>query len=65
MSGRRYPAGYREQIVKLARAGRSRSSLAQEFERTAPNICSLLAAANGTPSTEEVELRHELQHAKR
>ena len=58
MYRKHYPAEYREQIVKLARAGRSTASLAQEFE---PTIRSWLAAANGTVPTEEVGLRRELR----
>ena len=48
MSRKHYPAEYREQIVKLARAGRSASSLAQEFEPTKPTIRSWIAGASGT-----------------
>ena len=65
MSRKHYPAEYREQIVKLARAGRSTASLAQEFEPTEPTIRSWLAAANGTVPTEEVERRRELRQVKR
>ena len=62
MSRKHYPAEYREQIVKLARAGRSAASLAREFE---PTIRSWIAAANGTVTPEEVELRRELRPVKR
>ena len=65
MSRKHYPAEYREQIVKLARAGRSASSLAQEFEPTEPTIRSWIAAANGTVPPEKVELRRELRQVKR
>lgn len=65
MSRKHYPAEYREQIVKLARAGRSTASLAQEFEPTEPTIRSWIAAANGTVPPEEVELRRELRQMKR
>ena len=65
MSRKHYPAEYREQIVKLARAGRSTASLAQEFEPTEPTIRSWIAAANGTMPSEEVELRRELRQVKR
>lgn len=65
MSRKHYPVEYREQIVKLARAGRSIASLAQEFEPTEPTIRSWLAAANNTVLTEEVELRRELRQVKR
>lgn len=64
MSRKHYPAEYREQIVKLARAGRSIASLAQEFEPTEPMIRSWLAAANGTVPIAEVELRRELRQVK-
>ncbi|MCY3540750.1 MAG: transposase [Gammaproteobacteria bacterium] len=47
MSRKHYPEEYREQIIKLARAGRSVASLAREFEPTKPTIRSWLAAANG------------------
>ena len=65
MSRKHYPAEYREQIVKLARTGRSIASLAQEFEPTGPTIRSWLATANGTVPTEDVELRRELRQVKR
>ena len=65
MSRKHYPAEYREQIVKLARAGRSTASLAQEFEPTEPTIRSWIVAANGTVTPEEVELRRELRQMKR
>ncbi|MXZ56708.1 MAG: transposase [Gammaproteobacteria bacterium] len=57
MSRKHYPEEYREQIVKLARAGRSIASLAREFEPTEPTIRNWLAAANGTVPPAEVELR--------
>lgn len=65
MSRKHYPAEYREQIVKLARTGRSTASLAREFEPTEPTIRSWIAAANGTVPSEEVELRRELRQVKR
>ena len=65
MSGKHYLAEYREQIVKLARAGRSTASLAREFEPTEPTIRSWIAAANGTVPSEELELRRELRQVKR
>ncbi|MYD45034.1 MAG: transposase [Gammaproteobacteria bacterium] len=65
MSRKHYPEEYREQIVKLARAGRSAASLAQEFERTEPTIRSWIAAANGIVTPEAVELRRELRQVKR
>ena len=65
MSRKHYPAEYREQIVKLSRAGRSIASLAREFEPTEPTIRSWIAAANGTVPAEEVELRRELRQVKR
>ena len=65
MSRKHYPAEYREQIVKLACAGRSIASLAQEFEPTEPTIRSWLAVANDTVPTEEIELRRELRQVKR
>ena len=57
MSRKHYPAEYREQIVKLARAGRSIVSLAREFEPTEPTIRSWIAAADDTVPPEEVERR--------
>ncbi len=65
MSRKHYPAEYREQIGKLARAGRRTVSLAREFEPTEPTIRSWIAAAKGTVSSEAVELRRELRQAKR
>ena len=65
MSGKHHPPEYREQIVKLARAGRSTASLAREFEPTELTIRSWIAAANGTVPSEELELRRELRQVKR
>ena len=65
MSRKNYPTEYREQIVKLARAGRSAASIAQEFEPTEPTIRSWIAFANGTVPSEDVELRRELRQVKR
>ena len=65
MSRKHYPAEYREQIVKLARAGRSTASLAREFEPTEPTIRSWIAVANGTVSSAETELRRELRQVQR
>ena len=65
MSWKHYPVEYREQIVNLARAGRSTASLAREFEPTEPTIRSWIAFTNGTMPSEEVELRRELRQVKR
>ena len=65
MSRKHYPAEYREQIVKLARAGRSIASFAREFEPTGPTIRNWIAAANGTVPSEELEIRRELRQVKR
>ena len=62
MSCKHYREEYREQIVKLARTGRSVASLAREFE---PTIRNWIAAANGTVPSEDVELRRELRQVKR
>ena len=43
-----YPAEYRQQIVELARAGRTPAELAREFGPTAPSIANWIA--HGTPT---------------
>lgn len=65
MSRKHYPAEYREQIVKLARGGRSAASLAREFEPTEPTIRSWIAAANGAEALQVVELRRQLRQVER
>ena len=41
-----YPAEFREEIIRLARSGRSASSLAREFEPSAVTICKWVKQAD-------------------
>jgi len=60
-----YPQEFRDQIVKLARTGRSPAELAKEFEPSAQTICTWIAQADrdegrredGLSSVEQDELR--------
>jgi transposase len=60
-----YPLEFRNQIIALARAGRTPAELAQEFEPTAQTICNWMAQADrddgqrhdGLTSAEREELR--------
>lgn len=45
MDRKTYPEAYREQIVSLARAGRSYSALAREFEPSIQTIRNWVASA--------------------
>ena len=65
MSRKHYPAEYREQIVKLARAGRSIASFAREFEPTEPTIRNWVAVAEGTVASADVQIRQELRQVRR
>jgi len=60
-----YPQEFRDQIVELARAGRTPAELAKEFEPSAQTICNWVAQAdrdegrrdNGLSCVEQDELR--------
>jgi transposase len=60
-----YPAAFREQLIELARAGRSPEELAKEFEPSAQTIRNWIAQADrdrgtrtdGLTSAEQLELR--------
>jgi transposase len=64
-SRRPYPQEFRDQIVKLARAGRTPAELAKEFEPSAQTICNWVGQADrddgrrgdGLNSIEQDELR--------
>lgn len=60
-----YPQEFRDQIIRLARAGRTPAELAKEFEPSAQTICNWIAQADrdegrredGLSSVEQDELR--------
>jgi transposase len=60
-----YPQEFRDQIVRLAQAGRTPAELAKEFEPSAQTICNWIAQADrdegrredGLSSVEQDELR--------
>jgi transposase len=62
---RPYPQEFRDQIIKLARAGRTPAELAKEFEPNVQTICNWIAQADrdegrrsdGLNSVEQDELR--------
>lgn len=64
-----YPAAYREQIIALARAGRSSKELAQEFEPSEQTIRNWLfkvgADRRERPEALTIDERAELQRLRR
>ena len=56
MSRKTYPEEYREQLVSLARAGRSYSSLAREFEPSIQTIRKWVEQAQGQVRSEDRDL---------
>ena len=52
MTRKRYPVEYRERIVKLAKSGRSYSSLAREFEPSIKTIRRWVEASAGAGHSE-------------
>ncbi len=49
-----YPAEFRDQMVELARAGRTPAELAREFDVTAQTIANWVGAAGGQASRSQV-----------
>jgi len=64
-----YPPGFRQQMVELARAGRTPESLAREFEPTAESIRNWVKQADRDKGRRDDGLtspeRGELQHLRR
>ena len=59
MSRKHYPKEYREQIVALARSGRSLSSLAREFEPSLQTVRKWVEVSTGSSATHELEIARE------
>ncbi len=60
-----YPAEFRQQIIELARAGRSPAELSREFGCTAQTIANWLGAASGAPHTTTKSSAEALSAAER
>jgi transposase len=54
-----YPAEFRQQIIELARAGRTPAELSREFGCTAQTIANWLGAAGGAPHITTTKARAE------
>ena len=59
MSRKYYSLEFREQMVALARSGRSLSSLAREFEPSVQTLSNWLAAADGSAVTKDADILKE------
>ena len=65
MGRKTYPDEYREQIVALARAGRSHSSLAREFEPSIQTIRKWVEQANGKVRSEDRVMARRIRQLER
>ena len=65
MSRKHYPKEYRDQLVSLARSGRSLSSLASEFEPSLPPLRNWVERAEGSSASQDLEMARELRRWKR